>query len=142
MPYTFIAIPLIVGFVAQFVKFLWRSRNGHIAWNAFNSYGGMPSTHTAITTSLVTVVGIQNGIDTMEFAIALFFTLIVIRDAIGFRQYLSAHSKALNRLVSDLPGDEQVGFQYYRERIGHTPAEAFAGAVLGIGLGALLTVLL
>lgn len=133
-----VLIPLLVGFITQFSKFTWQSRSGRINWAALNTYGGMPSTHTAVTVSLVTTIGLHEGITSAAFALALIFTLIVIRDAIGFRQYLGAHSRALNTIVQEFPEEEQAKFKPFRERIGHTPLEATVGGFIGVLLGYVL----
>lgn len=130
-----VLIPLFVGLITQISKFIWQSRSGHINWAALNTYGGMPSTHTAVTISLVTVTGLHEGITSAAFAVALIFTLIVIRDAIGFRQYLGAHSHALNIIIKEFPEEEQAKFKHFRERIGHTPLEATVGGGIGLLLG-------
>lgn len=130
-----LAIPLLVGLTAQIVKFFWQSRSGKIDWSALDLYGGMPSTHTAIMVSLVTVVGLYDGIDATTFAIALIMAILVIRDAIGLRQYVGAHSKALNKLVQELPKEDRRTYDHYRERVGHTPLEALVGGIFGFLLG-------
>lgn len=130
-------IPLIVGFLAQVSKLLWEAPRGRMSWHSLNTYGGMPSTHTAIAISLVTVIGFAEGFMSASFAIAVIVSILVIRDAIGFRRYLGGHSQALNLIVQELPERERSRFRYYREQLGHTPLEAFLGAVLGFSLSAI-----
>ncbi|MDO8592233.1 MAG: divergent PAP2 family protein [bacterium] len=50
------------------------------------------------------------------------------------RRYLGQHSEVLNDLVKEL-GTEQVISERYphlREHIGHTPAQIFAGCLVGL----------
>lgn len=129
LPYL-VLIPLAVGFGTQIIKGLVETR-GRLTLQAIDSYGGMPSTHAAITVSLVTVIGLDQGIQSPVFAIATITAIIVIRDAIGFRRYLGSHGHALNLMVKELPTAEQSRFHRFRERLGHTPLEVFVGAVVG-----------
>lgn len=133
-------IPLIVGFGTQVVKALWETR-GRLTWSSLDSYGGMPSTHTAIMVSLATVIGLHENVASADFAIASVVAIIVIRDAMGFRRYLGSHGHALNLMVRELPKKEQDQFEHFRERLGHTPLEAFVGAVIGFCASSVLYVL-
>jgi len=45
--------------------------------------GGMPSTHAALVSSLVTVVGVTEGVQSTAFIISAVFSLIVLYDAWG-----------------------------------------------------------
>ncbi len=130
-------IPLIVGLITQLSKFIWHAQAGMVNWRAVSFYGGMPSTHTAIMVSLTTVVGLETGITSAAFALACVVSLVVVRDAIGFRRYLGTHSRALNRMVRDLPATKQDEFEEFREQLGHTPLEAFVGGIMGFALSAL-----
>lgn len=136
-------IPLLAAAFSQTIKLMIEfGRTGHLSWRSIDSYGGMPSTHTAIVVSLLTVTGFSEGIASAHFAIASIFALIVIRDAIGIRRYLGWHSKALNQLVKDLPKREQGNFVHFREKMGHTPLEAFVGAIVGFAVSAIFYSLL
>lgn len=130
-------IPIITGLLAQVSKFIWLAGSQKFDPRSLSFYGGMPSAHTAIAVSLMTVVGLQDGIRSSTFALATIFGLLVIRDAIGFRRYIGGHSEALNRLVRGMPEKDRREFQAFREQLGHTPLEAFVGAVLGFAISAL-----
>ncbi len=136
LPYL-VLIPLAVGFGTQLVKGLIET-HGRLTLQAVDSYGGMPSTHTAITISLVTVIGLDQGLRSPVFSIAIITAIIVIRDAIGFRRYLGSHGQALNLMVKELPAAEQGHFRRFQERLGHTPLEAFIGAIVGFCCSAVL----
>lgn len=132
-------IPILTGVMTQLAKLIWQTAgSGSFSWRNLHFYGGMPSAHTAIAASLVTVVGLQEGLSSPAFAIAAVFGILVIRDAIGFRRYIGGHSRALNLIVRHLPKDDQRKFDGYREHLGHTPLEAFVGAVIGFSLSAVL----
>lgn len=135
----YLIIPLAAGGITQCCKFLWESvRLRRIQWRALFSYGGMPSAHTALTVSLVTVVGLGEGVASPFFAIATIFAVIVVHDAIRLRRYLGSHGQALNMIVQELTDVERFRFIRFRERLGHTPLEAAVGGILG----AVLTLLL
>lgn len=126
-------IPLLVGIITQLVKFVVdRVRTGHWRAQALTDYGGMPSGHSAFVVSIVTVVGLAEGINSTAFAIAFVFAGITIRDAVGLRMYLGGHGKALNHLVRTLKPNDQAQFPVLRERLGHTYGEASVGALLGL----------
>ena len=76
------------------------------------AYSGMPSGHSAITISLLTIVGLEEGLSSPLFAMSAILALIVIRDALGIRKYLGQHGKVLNILVKDLEDDKLVDEQY------------------------------
>ncbi len=100
-----------------------------------NSYGGMPSAHTAFVSSLTTGVGISEGLDSAAFAVAFILSLIIARDAIGFRRYLGTHGRVINMLMRELPDGEELKYPpQVRERVGHTPLEALVGAIVGVGI--------
>lgn len=102
------------------------------------SYGGMPSGHSAFVISLVTVVGLTEGIASSAFAVSVVFAAIIIRDAVGLRMYMGRHGQMINHLVRHLPPDEQTRFPHLGERLGHTYGEAIIGALLGFSLALLL----
>ncbi len=103
----------------------------------WDSYGGMPSSHGAFVACLSTMVGFAAGWTSAAFAIALVFSVITIRDAIGFRHEIGIHGKILNRLVKEHPSAEASTYPVLSERWGHTPAEITVGSLMGIAIGVL-----
>ncbi len=129
-----ILVPIIAGLIAQLAKVLVEAvRTGHVNLALLNRYGGMPSSHTALVVSLTTVVGLVDGINSPAFVIALVFSVVTIRDAIGFRMYLGEHARIINKLIGQLPAKERPKFPtHIVERIGHTPLEAIIGGLVGL----------
>lgn len=128
-------IPVIAGLASQVLKLAFTVRGGRPDWRVLNEYGGMPSSHTAFMVSLSTAVGLHEGFASAAFAVAFITMLIIIRDAIGFRQYLSEHGRLIAGLLSQLPPKDQTELKpHLQERLGHTPLEAFVGGLLGIGI--------
>jgi acid phosphatase family membrane protein YuiD len=128
-----VLIPIIAGMATQIIKFLIQVVRGELRWSALREYGGMPSAHTAFVVSLDTVIWRQEGWTSPAFAVAVIFSILIIRDAIGLRQYLSQHGRVLNMLIKDLPDEMETKYPTKLvERMGHTPLQAFVGGCVGL----------
>ena len=57
MIYKLFIIPIIVMFITQVIKNVIIIMKGNFNWQTILSYGGLPSTHSALVTSLVIVIG-------------------------------------------------------------------------------------
>lgn len=132
--YLVILCPIVAFTLAQGTKVLLRSLKGKISIKDIFSYSDMPSGHTAVVTSIVTIIALKEGLNSSLFAIAFVFATIVIVDAIGLRNYLGQHGKTLNILVKDLKDDEFLDLAYPKllEKIGHTPLQVLVGGIIGI----------
>ena len=132
MSYKIILIPFIALIIAQLIKVTIDSIKGKFSWKNFNSYGGFPSSHSALVSALAIEVGLQTGFISIPFIIALTLAFIVIRDAVGLRQLLGNHGKVLNMLIKDLPDYKEDKYPFLEERLGHTYLQALAGITLGV----------
>lgn len=94
--------------------------------------GGMPSSHSAMVMSLSTAVGIKSGFDSVLYAVALCFSLIVMYDASGVRRAVGKQAIIVNTMLDDLYKHKPIQQERLKELVGHTPFEVFAGATLGI----------
>ncbi len=103
------------------------------------SMGGMPSAHATLVCALATSVGLVHGMNSPVFAVAAIFAAIVMYDAAGLRQEISAQAAILNRMINELFQGKPAFEQNLRELIGHTKVEVIAGAALGIFLAWLWT---
>lgn len=90
-------------------------------------YGGLPSTHTTIVCTTATLIAIREGTNTPAFAVAMTVAILVMMDAVSFRQWVGGHATVINLLSASQPD-----FPRHRERIGHKPVEIAAGIALGI----------
>ncbi|MFA6170984.1 MAG: divergent PAP2 family protein [Patescibacteria group bacterium] len=137
--YDVLLLPILAGLMAQFIKFFIRTNNYRLTWHNLFAYSGMPSMHTAIVSSLATIVALKEGLGSPIFAVSFVLAAFIIRDAFGLRQYLGAQGKVLNVLVNDLKEDDLLDRNYPRllEKIGHTPAQVAAGAILGLSVSLL-----
>ncbi len=137
----YLLAPIVAWTIAQIAKVAWTSyRQRRLNLRVLAETGGMPSSHTAIVVGLTTAIYRYSGPTTAEFALALIFTFVVMYDATGLRRAAGRQAAVLNRLVEDLVNMRGVQEQKLRELLGHTPVEVLAGAVIGIGVGFLLTV--
>lgn len=98
--------------------------------------GGMPSSHSALVTSLCVTIGFRNGIGSDIFIFSLVFFFVVIRDAFGVRRSTGIQAKKLNELGSELSRKNIISsYKVLKEVLGHTPTEVICGCVLGFFVG-------
>jgi acid phosphatase family membrane protein YuiD len=124
-------------FIAQILKSciaLLRNRTRtarEILLNIFWSTGGMPSSHSSVVSALATSIGFIEGADSPLFFMALFYALLVFRDALGVRRAAGAQARALNQLIRELAPSLSSRIKPVKEIHGHTISEVFVGALLG-----------
>jgi acid phosphatase family membrane protein YuiD len=132
-PYAVFLIPIVVGIIAQAVKFIIYSlKHGWDIRYAF-THGHMPSAHTALAVSLVASVGYYEGIGDGAFAVAIVIAFIIIDDAARLRMHLGDQGRYLNMLIEQLDVDMKK-FPRLKERTGHRVSEIIVGALLGLTL--------
>ena len=125
---------LLGWFVAQLLKIpiTWILEK-RLDFTRFWGSGGMPSSHSAFTTSLATAIGLTNGFDSLEFALGFVLAFIGMYDAAGVRQNAGKQANILNRVIEYLKLTENgEPYQQLKTLLGHTPFEVVGGAVLGI----------
>ena len=135
----YIEVPVLLWFLIQTFKVVWDL----ITEKKFNfkrilGAGGMPSSHSAVVTSLATLIGRNEGFDTPIFALSLIFACIVMYDAAGIRRAAGKQAQLLNKIINT-PG--LSGLQVLEklvEVLGHTPIQVFVGALIGIIAGTIL----
>ncbi len=95
----------------------------------------MPSSHSAVVTSLAAMLGKDYGLDSGIFALSVIFAFVVMYDAAGIRRAAGKQAKLLNKIV-ETPG--LTGIQVTEklvEVLGHSPTQVFVGAMIGILVG-------
>ncbi len=116
--------------LAQGIKYL---RNGifHHQWaiRQWLNSGDFPSSHTAATVSLAFLIGFREGFTSELFALGFVFSVIIMYDAMGVRREAGKQAVLIKRLMKINLSEEEVAIA---EKIGHTPKEVAAGAVLGV----------
>ena len=96
---------------------------------------GMPSSHSAISVCVTTLIGKYEGVDTAIFALAVIFAFIVMYDAAGVRRAAGKQARILNKII-ETPGMSTLEVQEKLvEVLGHTPIQVFVGAALGVIVG-------
>ena len=86
--------------------------------------GGMPSSHSALVTSLCVTIAFRHGLHSDLFIFALCFFLVVIRDAFGVRRSSGIQAKKLNQIGNELKEKDIVeNYKPLKEVDGHTPME-------------------
>lgn len=116
--------------IFKFAREWWRKRILSVA--VLFSTGGMPSSHSALVTSLATAIGIQYGFESAYFAISCVLALIVMYDARGVRQESGQHARILNQIVRELMSGHTISERELKELLGHTTIEVFVGAIVGV----------
>ncbi len=102
-----------------------------ILLNLFWATGGMPSSHSAVVSSLATSVGFVMGVDTPLFIVTLFYAILIFRDALGVRRAAGMQARAINQLLRDLARERKHRVKPLKEIHGHTGPEVAVGALLG-----------
>lgn len=122
--------------LAQLLKgVIYTFQNKQMSWDRFWGSGGMPSSHSALVTSLVSSIALfGGGLSSVEFAIALVFAFVVIYDAAGVRYATGEQGKILNKINEEKDEDEKLFEKDFKELVGHTKLEVFGGSVLGIAV--------
>jgi len=133
----YIVTPIATLVLCQWVKFIIESvKARRVKWGRlFNGTGGMPSSHTAFSVSVATIVGLGAGFLTPVFAVAMVFTGITMYDSTGLRRDAGKQAATINQLVDQIFESReasQEGFQHLKEELGHRPLEVVVGLLIGI----------
>ncbi len=115
------------------------------------STGGMPSSHTALTAAMTTAFGISQGLLSPFFTISFVLTVIVAHDAAGVRWQAGKHATEINRIRKDLHNlyqaistheSQESNRKQLKELLGHKPLEVIMGAIWGVLIAFLLSLLI
>lgn len=131
-------IPLITWLVVQSMKVIFELvKNKKLNIRRIVGSGGMPSSHSALVSSLATSIGITEGVASPMFAICVALSLIVMYDASGVRRAAGKQAKILNQIIESEGKNINVQEKLI-ELLGHTPLEVYVGAVIGVVMAFLL----
>ena len=135
----YIYVPLLLWFGIQLFKLLYDLvKTKKFNFKRILGAGGMPSSHSAVVTSIATLIGKYEGVDTAIFALAFVVAFVVMYDACGVRRAAGKQAALLNKLV-ETPG--LTGVQVSErlvEVLGHTPVQVLVGALIGIVAGLII----
>ncbi|NJD58974.1 MAG: divergent PAP2 family protein [Anaerolineae bacterium] len=130
--YVFIAA-LIAWGIAQTIKVpIEYLRTHKWNWALLIQAGGMPSSHSALVVGVAHGIGLSVGFDSALFALAFAVCMVVIYDATGIRRQAWKHAERINAMISDLAAGHPLKQDQLAEVLGHTPAEALGGIILGL----------
>ena len=134
--YKYIILPIATWFFIQLFKLIYDLvKTKKFNFKRIMGAGGMPSSHSAVVTSLATLIGKYEGIDSSIFAIALIFAFVVMYDAAGVRRAAGKQAKLLNKIV-ETPGLSRMEVsEKLVEALGHTPKQVIVGAFIGVVVG-------
>lgn len=134
--YKFIILPIGVWFFIQAFKVIFDLvKTKKFNFKRIMGAGGMPSSHSAVVTTLSTMIGKEFGVESPMFAMSLIFACIVMYDAAGVRRAAGKQAKLLNKIV-ETPGLTGVEVsERLVEVLGHTPMQVVVGALIGIIVG-------
>jgi acid phosphatase family membrane protein YuiD len=124
MDISYILTPFTAWLIAGGSKFVINSIKAKSAAFKQIGYGGFPSNHTSIVTSIAWLVAIKEGVESPALGVAIALSFIVILDATSLRIKVGAHAKRLNTMV---PHEQPL-----RESVGHTPFEVLGGVLVGL----------
>lgn len=131
-------IPLITWFIVQSCKVIIdlvksKKLNVRRLWGA----GGMPSSHSALMTSLATTVAFTEGLESPLFAVSVIMAGVVMYDAAGVRRAAGKQARVLNQIIESEGKNINIQEKLI-ELLGHTPVEVIAGAFVGVFIATLL----
>ena len=134
MDYSYLLCPFVAWLTAGILKFCINSiRAKRLAFGLIG-YGGLPSNHTAIVSSMAMLIALQEDIHHPAFGVALTLAFIVMLDASSLRKQVGKQAVLLNDLAKTANLKSEL-----RERMGHTLIEIIAGVVVGVVVAMVLS---
>jgi len=88
--------------------------------------GGMPSTHSALVGSLITIIWLNQGLSPLFFVV-ITFSLIVLRDSIGVRRSVGEEGKVIEKIIKY----EKIKIDKFHYSLGHNFVEVVVGLIIG-----------
>ena len=138
MDFVYLVTPVLTWLVVGPIKFLINSaRQRRWAFNLVGN-GGFPSNHSAVVTSMATLIALRESMSDPAFGVAVTLAFVVMIDANSLRQHVGRQAAAINRLSGADRLESNGAPARLRERMGHTLIEIGGGIVTGIGMGFLI----
>lgn len=132
--FLYLVTPFLAWLVAGILKFLINSLKARRLAFDLIGYGGLPSNHSAIVSSIAMLIALKEGINIPAFGVAIALAFIVILDASSLRRQVGKHAEVINHLNSMTTNSPIL----LRERMGHTRIEIFAGVITGSAVACLV----
>lgn len=141
--------PLVAAMIAIFISQLTKVPvtlffSKRLDFNLVFATGGMPSSHSAGVTALITAIVLEHGWDSTLTAIAMTFGILVMFDSMGVRRQSGEHGIIINRLIAEIQiltrsittpeenfstDDDSL---HSTEFLGHKPIEVIFGVIYGV----------
>lgn len=131
MDLSYALTPLAAWLAAGAIKFCINSLKARRLAFDLIGYGGLPSNHSAIVSSIAALVAFKEGIDHPAFGVSIALAMVVMFDANSLRRQVGRQAALLNQLTATQGRSAQL-----RERMGHSRLEIGAGIVVGIAVAA------
>ena len=122
---VFVLSWLISHIIKSIYSFIKKEKIGFL--DNFYRSGGMPSAHSATAVSIATMIGLQEGINSSLFGLALLVTAIFLYDAMMVRRSSGEQGEVLKHIIKETKSNARLGFIPK----GHQPIEVLAGSILG-----------
>lgn len=136
--YAYLIAPLLGWTIAQGIKYAFSLGKDGLQLRDLYTSGGFPSSHTAGAVALTSVIGLTEGFASSIFAVAATFSIVVMYDAVGVRRSTGEHTILLKKITKD-----NKTFRVDRDKLhiflGHSPVEVFGGVVVGVIIGAVIS---
>jgi acid phosphatase family membrane protein YuiD len=125
----YIVAPLLAWILAQTLKYLGQAYKSSSFKDVSFLYksGNMPSSHSALMLSLLTVIAVKDGTASAAFGIMLVLSMIVIYDAVNVRRAVGEQGP----IILDLAKKAGLKTSLHLA-MGHRISEVVAGSVLGV----------
>lgn len=137
MDFSYLLTPFLTWLVAGVIKFSINSfKTKQLAFSLIG-YGGLPSNHSAIVSSMATLIALKEGIGHPAFGVAITLAFIVMLDANSLRWQVGKHAVTINKLAAKAKSHQDL-----RERMGHSRIEIAAGILVGIAVAVAVKMLL
>jgi acid phosphatase family membrane protein YuiD len=137
MDLSYALTPFLAWLVAGIMKFSINSIKAKQFAFGLIGYGGLPSNHSAIVSSMASLIAIKEGFGHPAFGVAITLAFIVMLDASSLRRQVGKHAAAINKLAV-----ESIDHQELRERMGHSRVEIAAGVLVGIAVAFAVKIIL
>ncbi len=121
--YHYLLTPFMAWLCAGITKFLVNSIKAKQLAFGLIGYGGLPSNHSAIVSSMAALIAFKEGLNHPAFGVALTLAFIVMLDANSLRRQVGKHAQAINKISQEF---------VLRERMGHSKVEILAGIATGV----------
>ena len=138
MDLTYLFTPFLAWLIAGGLKFVINSVNAKKLAFGLIGYGGLPSNHSAIVSSMAMLIALKEGINQPAFGVAITLAFIVILDASSLRKQIGKQAVEINKILEKNSEKDNQQNKKLRERIGHTRIEILCGILVGMAVAGLI----